>query len=48
MLFRKAEMSEAETVMGLYKDVIGTPFCTWDESYPGEQEITEDLQEGTL
>ncbi len=48
MLFRKAEMCEAETVMGLYKAVIGTPFCPWNESYPGEIEIAEDLQAGTL
>ena len=48
MLFRKAEKSEAEAIMALYKAVIGTPFCTWDESYPGETEIAGDLMAGTL
>ena len=48
MLFRKAEKSEAEAIMALYKAVIGTPFCTWDESYPGESEIAGDLMAGTL
>jgi L-amino acid N-acyltransferase YncA len=48
MIFRKAEWSEAETIMALYRAVIGTPFCTWDESYPGSTEINGDLSSGTL
>ena len=44
MLFRKAEKSEAEAIRALYQAVIGTPFCTWDKSYPGETEIAEDHQ----
>ena len=48
LIFRKAEKGEAGTVMDLYKAVIGTPYCTWDDSYPGEFEITEDLSSRTL
>ena len=48
MLFRKAETCEAEAISALYQAVIGTPFCTWDESYPGETEIAGDLSAGTL
>ena len=48
MLFRKAEKSEADEIRALYQAVIGTPFCTWDESYPGETEIAGDLSAGTL
>ena len=48
MLFRKAETCEAEAIRALYQAVIGTPFCTWDESYPGEAEIAGDLSAGTL
>jgi ribosomal protein S18 acetylase RimI-like enzyme len=48
MIFRKAESDEAEVIMTLYRAVIGTPFCTWDESYPGETEITGDLSSGSL
>lgn len=48
MVFRKAEQWESEVIMNLYRAVIGSPFCTWDESYPGEIEITEDLSSGTL
>ena len=48
MLFRKAETCEAEAIRALYQAVIGTPFCTWDESYPGETEIAGDLSAGAL
>ena len=48
MLFRKAETCEAEAISALYQAVIGTPFCTWDELYPGETEIAGDLSAGTL
>ena len=48
MIFRKADRSEAEAVRTLYQAVIGTPFCTWDASYPGETEIAGDLSAGTL
>ena len=48
MLFRKAEPGEKEAVMALYRAVMGTPFCSWDESYPGETEIAGDLSAGTL
>jgi L-amino acid N-acyltransferase YncA len=48
MIFRKAESGEAAMIMALYKAAIGTPFRTWDESYPGETEITGDLSSGSL
>ena len=48
MIFRKAKKNEAEAVLDLYKSVISMPFCTWDESYPGEEEIKKDLSAGTL
>ncbi len=48
MVFRKAQMGEGEHIAALYKAVIGTPFCTWDESYPGATEIMGDLSAGSL
>ena len=48
MVFRKAGKSDAETVLALYRAVIGTPYCTWDESYPGEEEISEQTQESVM
>lgn len=46
--FRLAENSESETILSLYKAVIGTPFCTWNDDYPGETEISNDLKTGNL
>ena len=48
MIFRKAAETEGKTVLSLYRSVIGMPFCAWDESYPGETEILQDLSSGTL
>ena len=43
-VFRAARKNEAETVFALYRSVIGTPFCTWNEFYPGMSEIRHDLE----
>ena len=48
MIFRKACKSEEKAITALYRSVIGSPFCTWDESYPGEEEVREDLLAGSL
>ena len=48
MTFRKAKKEEADRVRALYGAVIGLPFCTWNEDYPGEEEIRSDLSSGTL
>ena len=46
--FRIARKDEAETILALYKAVVGMPFCTWDEVYPGMSEIRRDLAAGDL
>ncbi|MCR4622517.1 MAG: GNAT family N-acetyltransferase [Clostridiales bacterium] len=43
MVFRQAGQADAQTVLALYNSVKGTPFCVWDEDYPGEEEIRGDL-----
>ena len=43
MIFRKACKSEEKAIKALYRSVIGNRYCTWDESYPGEEEIRGDL-----
>ncbi len=48
MIFRNATWNDAENVLLLYKSVLCMPFCTWNESYPGMEEIIEDLSAGTL
>lgn len=46
--FRHAEPTEAQAILDLYQSVIGTPFCTWNEFYPGMEEIEADLAAGNL
>lgn len=48
MLFRLAEKEETEAVYALYQSVIGQLYCTWNELYPGRNEILRDLETGNL
>ena len=46
--FRAARNDEADKIFALYSAVRGTPFCTWDDEYPGMTEIQNDLAGGNL
>ena len=46
--FQKAVSSDAKPVLKLYHAVSGTPYCTWDEYYPGMEEIENDIRCGSL
>lgn len=48
MKFRPAEKHEVQTILKLYKSVIGTRFCMWNEFYPTELEISGDMAAGNL
>ena len=48
MIFRKAEEQDLEAVFALYRSVVGTPCCVWNDDYPGWPEIHEDFENGTL
>lgn len=48
MTFRHADPAEAGTVLALYKSVLGTPFCVWDEYYPDASDVENDLARGCL
>ena len=48
MIFRKAEKQDLEAVFALYRSVVGTPCCVWNDDYPGWPEIHEDFENGTL
>lgn len=48
LIFRNAREEETDTVLGLYRSSIGTPFCAWDEDYPGVTEIRNDFGSGNL
>lgn len=48
LIFRKAERCEAELITALYRSVVGRPFCTWNDAYPGKEEICGDLAAESL
>lgn len=48
MIVRKALEKDFITIEGLYKKVIGTPGCTWNNEYPTIDEIKEDYKFQTL
>lgn len=48
MVFRRARNEDAAQILALYRSVTGSEFCTWNEFYPGEEEIAVDLQAGNL
>ncbi len=48
MEFRRAAATELEGILELYRSVIGTEFCTWNEFYPGEEEIGTDYRNNNL
>jgi len=42
--FRHAETSDLDEIMQLYRILVGTPFCTWNEEYPSRELISEDIR----
>lgn len=48
MEFRRAKKEELETIYNLYKSVLGSPYCVWDEDYPSWFDLNEDDERGTL
>ncbi len=48
MTFRSAIGSDLPQIASLYRAAIGTPGCTWNESYPGVLELEHDFASGNL
>ena len=48
MEFRPAKEAELPAVLRLYRSMVGTAFCTWDEEYPGQFEIEQDFAHHSL
>jgi len=48
MIFRNAISSDLPQIASLYRATIGTPGCTWNESYPGAFELEHDFASGNL
>ena len=48
MVLRKAKINDLPKVLSLYKSVIGTEGCTWNDYYPGEEELNNDFETDSL
>ncbi len=48
MIFKKADLSEKEAILALYRSVIDSEFTTWDDEYPDSDVIESDCTAGTL
>lgn len=46
--FSAAGSGDADQVLMLYQSVTGGAFCTWNEYYPGMQQIREDVDSNNL
>lgn len=46
--FKPAERSDAGEILSLYKSVMGTEGCTWDETYPSTETIEKDFSNDAL
>ena len=48
IVFRKANKTDVENVLLLYRSAVGGEYCTWNENYPTDFEIDGDLAAGCL
>lgn len=44
MIFRNATNEDFDEIFALYRAAIGTEGCTWNENYPDEEILNEDLK----
>ncbi len=43
ILFRHASADDADKVYSLYKSLVGTTYCAWDDTYPARENVTDDI-----
>ena len=43
-----AREADAGEVLALYRSLIGTPGATWNEYYPGPEDVAADIARGSL
>lgn len=48
MQFRQARPDEAQAILSMYRAAVSSPFCAWDDEYPGMINIDEDMAAGNL
>ncbi len=48
LFIRRATESDVSAAAALWRSLVGTDGCTWDEEYPGKEEAQEDEAHGDL
>ncbi|MEA4832919.1 MAG: GNAT family N-acetyltransferase [Oscillospiraceae bacterium] len=43
-----ASLENSDEIMALYKSLVGTPGCTWDEYYPSSENIAQNIRNNSL
>lgn len=46
--FRHASAEDIPSLLALYRSLVGTPGCAWNDAYPGRENILEDLARQAL
>ena len=46
--FSLAQEADAPAVLALYRSMIGTPNCTWNDEYPDDEIVRRDIRTGSL
>ncbi len=47
-IFSLAEYDDIPEIVSIYKSLVGTPGCTWDDEYPSAESATEDIKGESL
>lgn len=47
-VFGRVQQSEQETVLEIYRSMVGTDGCTWSMAYPDQRDVESDLSKGAL
>lgn len=48
MQFKAATREDRGEILSLYRSLVGTEYCAWTETYPGETEVESDLSREAL
>ncbi len=46
-LLRKAENTDADDIFSLYRSLVGTKGCVWNDEYPSYEDVTTDIKNGS-
>jgi ribosomal protein S18 acetylase RimI-like enzyme len=45
IFIERAVPADADDILRLYRSLVGTPYCTWDDEYPDREIVENDLRQ---